>query len=387
MTIQSLEKMNIKEEEPMLTSPTPPWTDEDKEDGKKLMSETEDTDPQRQQHQQQEEEPAGTTVCANCETTTTPLWRRDASGRTICNACGLYYKLHLVHRPATMMRTVIKRRKRCSANEKAAQEKLNQDNNRRSSMVGVEEDFDLQDMARRRRRRSLSPSYRHVSYHSNNIHSNTTQNNHISSSLSTSPQHNVNNSNSTSSTSSPSQHPHQPFVLPPLYPPSSTSPASYAHNIRFKQDPASNDIHVCANTIDAQREYRSSLQREVTRLTAQLSNTVAMLQNVDNAIANPVPPDQFCHRCNNYPGSEQHQQQHHHQQQRQQQQPQEHQVARSLLSLAHSPTLSNPSPVSTPPPLGVLSPFSNRSHRLPPISFCPSPRTLPPVSAVPSFLP
>ncbi|OAD05416.1 GATA-type zinc finger transcription factor, partial [Mucor lusitanicus CBS 277.49] len=54
----------------------------------------------------------GITVCANCETTTTPLWRRDASGRTICNACGLYYKLHLVHRPATMMRTVIKRRKR-----------------------------------------------------------------------------------------------------------------------------------------------------------------------------------------------------------------------------------------------------------------------------------
>ncbi|KAI7860478.1 hypothetical protein BDC45DRAFT_430810, partial [Circinella umbellata] len=51
-------------------------------------------------------------VCANCQTTTTPLWRRDASGKTICNACGLYYKLHHVHRPATMMRTVIKRRKR-----------------------------------------------------------------------------------------------------------------------------------------------------------------------------------------------------------------------------------------------------------------------------------
>lgn len=51
-------------------------------------------------------------ICANCKTTTTPLWRRDESGNTICNACGLYYKLHNQHRPVTMKRTVIKRRKR-----------------------------------------------------------------------------------------------------------------------------------------------------------------------------------------------------------------------------------------------------------------------------------
>ncbi|KAF8985466.1 putative electron transfer flavoprotein subunit [Entomortierella lignicola] len=51
-------------------------------------------------------------VCANCRTTTTPLWRRDSGGNTICNACGLYYKLHNVHRPVTMMRAVIRRRKR-----------------------------------------------------------------------------------------------------------------------------------------------------------------------------------------------------------------------------------------------------------------------------------
>ncbi|KAI7824292.1 hypothetical protein BC939DRAFT_476716 [Gamsiella multidivaricata] len=51
-------------------------------------------------------------VCANCRTTTTPLWRRDSFGNTICNACGLYFKLHNVHRPVTMKRAVIKRRKR-----------------------------------------------------------------------------------------------------------------------------------------------------------------------------------------------------------------------------------------------------------------------------------
>ncbi|CAG8493737.1 4372_t:CDS:2 [Ambispora leptoticha] len=50
--------------------------------------------------------------CANCSTTTTPLWRRDEAGNTICNACGLYFKLHNVHRPVAMKRSVIKRRKR-----------------------------------------------------------------------------------------------------------------------------------------------------------------------------------------------------------------------------------------------------------------------------------
>ncbi|KAH7327998.1 hypothetical protein B0I35DRAFT_403439 [Stachybotrys elegans] len=51
-------------------------------------------------------------ACQNCGTTLTPLWRRDEAGHTICNACGLYYKLHGLHRPVTMKKTTIKRRKR-----------------------------------------------------------------------------------------------------------------------------------------------------------------------------------------------------------------------------------------------------------------------------------
>ena len=36
------------------------------------------------------------TLCANCHTGTTTLWRRNANGEPVCNACGLYFKLHNV---------------------------------------------------------------------------------------------------------------------------------------------------------------------------------------------------------------------------------------------------------------------------------------------------
>ncbi|CAG0919507.1 unnamed protein product, partial [Notodromas monacha] len=33
-------------------------------------------------------------TCANCSTNTTTLWRRNSEGEPVCNACGLYFKLH-----------------------------------------------------------------------------------------------------------------------------------------------------------------------------------------------------------------------------------------------------------------------------------------------------
>ena len=38
--------------------------------------------------------------CANCHTTHTTLWRRNNQGEPVCNACGLYYKLHSVRNPS-----------------------------------------------------------------------------------------------------------------------------------------------------------------------------------------------------------------------------------------------------------------------------------------------
>lgn len=34
--------------------------------------------------------------CSNCGTGVTTMWRRNAEGDPVCNACGLYYKLHKV---------------------------------------------------------------------------------------------------------------------------------------------------------------------------------------------------------------------------------------------------------------------------------------------------
>lgn len=50
--------------------------------------------------------------CTNCHTTTTTLWRRNADGEPVCNACGLYTKLHGVPRPLAMKKESIQTRKR-----------------------------------------------------------------------------------------------------------------------------------------------------------------------------------------------------------------------------------------------------------------------------------
>ncbi|WFD49444.1 Sodium- and chloride-dependent GABA transporter 1 [Malassezia furfur] len=55
------------------------------------------------------------TVCTNCQTTKTPLWRRDNEGNALCNACGLFQRLHGVMRPLSLKTDVIKKRNRSGA--------------------------------------------------------------------------------------------------------------------------------------------------------------------------------------------------------------------------------------------------------------------------------
>ncbi|CAH0723046.1 unnamed protein product, partial [Brenthis ino] len=63
--------------------------------------------------------------CSNCQTTATSLWRRNAHGETVCNACGLYYKLHNINRPMTMKKDSIQTRKRKPKNSIKAERTLN----------------------------------------------------------------------------------------------------------------------------------------------------------------------------------------------------------------------------------------------------------------------
>lgn len=64
--------------------------------------------------------------CTNCGTTTTTIWRRNLRGEMVCNACGLYFKLHGVNRPHTMRRDTIHTRRRRPKGDKS---------NRRSELM------------------------------------------------------------------------------------------------------------------------------------------------------------------------------------------------------------------------------------------------------------
>uniref|UniRef100_A0A8R1XW96 GATA-type domain-containing protein n=1 Tax=Onchocerca volvulus TaxID=6282 RepID=A0A8R1XW96_ONCVO len=50
--------------------------------------------------------------CVNCKTNNTTLWRRNSLGQPVCNACGLYHKLHNISRPISMKKDGIQTRNR-----------------------------------------------------------------------------------------------------------------------------------------------------------------------------------------------------------------------------------------------------------------------------------
>jgi len=63
-------------------------------------------------------------VCQNCQTSTTPLWRRDEMGSVLCNACGLFLKLHGRPRPISLKTDVIKSRNRVKSTGQMGRRKV-----------------------------------------------------------------------------------------------------------------------------------------------------------------------------------------------------------------------------------------------------------------------
>jgi len=63
-------------------------------------------------------------VCQNCQTSTTPLWRRDEAGSVLCNACGLFLKLHGRPRPISLKTDVIKSRNRVKTANQGPKKKV-----------------------------------------------------------------------------------------------------------------------------------------------------------------------------------------------------------------------------------------------------------------------
>ncbi|OBZ90840.1 Nitrogen regulatory protein areA [Choanephora cucurbitarum] len=55
---------------------------------------------------------SGSIQCTNCLTENTPLWRRNPQGQPLCNACGLFLKLHGTVRPLSLKTDIIKKRNR-----------------------------------------------------------------------------------------------------------------------------------------------------------------------------------------------------------------------------------------------------------------------------------
>lgn len=43
--------------------------------------------------------PEDLSVCTNCSTQISPIWRKGRNGENLCNACGLYWNINRVYRP------------------------------------------------------------------------------------------------------------------------------------------------------------------------------------------------------------------------------------------------------------------------------------------------
>ncbi|XP_078072596.1 zinc finger transcription factor Trps1 isoform X4 [Mustelus asterias] len=99
--------------------------------------------------------------CANCLTTKTSLWRKNANGGYVCNACGLYQKLHSTPRPLNIIKQsngeqIIRRRTRKRLNPEVLQpEQVN-----KQQRVGNEEQLNDSSLERKSEEHSADSQHR-----------------------------------------------------------------------------------------------------------------------------------------------------------------------------------------------------------------------------------
>lgn len=248
--------------------------------------------PQQQQQQQQQhhqtkpplsvqkEITQDCLVCANCQTTTTPLWRRDESGQPICNACGLYFKLHSVHRPITMKRSTIKRRKRVTAATMVTHKPV------------VIQRQVLPDNQKRQHESEIETSNKRIDHHLRP--------------LLPSPVSPISSTRSSPDPIEPEVYHQRYLPSPPMRPttsnlacllnpqvdrldrslPSLPSPPLVPHDDIMLPKQSHFALFHPNNTHKVLEAHRIELKREVTNLTCLLSRTTAMLQNIDSVMTN-----------------------------------------------------------------------------------------------------
>ncbi len=79
------------------------------------------------------------TTCANCHTQKTSLWRRNKAGSPVCNACGLYAKLHNTERPVSMRKDTIQNRKRKQEGQSSSAKARHRAMRRQQEMIEQEQ--------------------------------------------------------------------------------------------------------------------------------------------------------------------------------------------------------------------------------------------------------